>query len=163
MMPAFEDYMEADSVYIFVDMVTKEYESYYNVTLGDLTPVYSGNEVYEGYDYSSDYGGYSGSVGSGDLDAFFNVILTVFIIAVVATGIAAGTVWSAYHKHAKISAVAYLKQDSVNIYNRSDRFVREYTTRTPRSNGSSGGGGGGGRSFHSGGGHHGGGSGRGRR
>jgi uncharacterized membrane protein YgcG len=68
-------------------------------------------------------------------------------------------IWQRYKKHAKVSAVHYLDKNSVNIYNRSDRFVREFTTRTVHSDSSSSGGGG--RSH--GGGHHGGGGSRGRR
>ncbi|MDR0904523.1 MAG: TPM domain-containing protein [Ruminococcus sp.] len=79
------------------------------------------------------------------------------IAAIAAAAITAGVVWHRYHKHAKISATAYLNKGSINIYNRSDRFVREYTTRTRNSSDSSGGGG------HHGGGSHGGGGGRGSR
>jgi hypothetical protein len=70
-------------------------------------------------------------------------------------------IWERYKKHAKVSAVHYLDKNTVNIYSRSDRFVREYTTRTVHSDDSSGGGGHGGRSH--GGGSHGGGGSRGRR
>jgi uncharacterized protein len=80
------------------------------------------------------------------------------IAAIIAVAVTAGIVWSRYHAHPKISAAAYLNRGSVNFYNRSDRFVREYTTRTRNSSSSSGRGGG-----HHGGGHHGGGGGRGHR
>jgi uncharacterized membrane protein YgcG len=71
-------------------------------------------------------------------------------------------IWERYKKHAKVSAVHYLDKNTVNIYSRSDRFVREYTTRTVHSDSSSGGGGGRGGRSHGGGSHGGGGS-RGRR
>jgi uncharacterized membrane protein YgcG len=84
--------------------------------------------------------------------------LVFFAFAVAAAIITGSVIWQRYNKHPKISAVAYLNQNTVNIYTRSDRFVREYTTRTRRSNSTGGGGGG-----HHGGGHHGGGGSRGHR
>lgn len=133
----FEDYREADSVYTFLEMVTTRYRD----PTGSLSS------------YSS---------SSFDVDAAFETLGFLVVVALIATGIAAITVWNRYHKHAKINAAAYLKQGSINIYNRSDRFIRQYTTRTRRSDNSSGGSHGG-HSHHSGGHRHGGGGVRGRR
>ncbi|MDR0974556.1 MAG: TPM domain-containing protein [Ruminococcus sp.] len=97
--------------------------------------------------------------GSAPRNINTNIALTFLIAAAVLTIISGAVVWNRYHAHPKISATAYLNHSSLNIYSRSDRFIREFTTRTSNSSSSSGGG----SRHHSGGGHHGGGGGRGHR
>jgi uncharacterized membrane protein YgcG len=126
-------------------------------------------------DYSSDYTDYEYTIFD-EIGFFFNGIayaiedffyfdhinldtLVVFAVFGLVGGIITfSVIWNRYKKHAKVSAVHYLDKNSVNIYTRSDRFVREFTTRTVHESSSSSGGGG-----SHGGGHHGGGGSRGRR
>lgn len=87
-----------------------------------------------------------------------------FIFGLVPAIIAIIVIVSRYKYHHAAPPNCYLNGNSINMYRRQDRFVREYTTRTriESSSGSSSGGGGGGGISH-GGSHHGGGGGGGRR
>ncbi|MDR0943261.1 MAG: hypothetical protein LBM41_01900 [Ruminococcus sp.] len=122
-----------------------------------LDDIYSGENTYESKDYDfvnhSQYD--SRYANSMDLE----VLGFGIVFAIISGLITFGVIWSRYHQHSKPTAALYLDTDSINIYNRSDVFVREYTTRTYHSSGGSGGGGGG----RHGGGHHGGGGSRGHR
>ncbi|MDR0987689.1 MAG: TPM domain-containing protein [Ruminococcus sp.] len=138
--PSFEDYDERMTVLTFLS----DCQIYYEGETLDSYKI-SGSSDYTDY-------GYISSSREINTDAAF----AFFIIAIIATVVTALVVWNRYHKHSKISAAAYLNKSSLNIYNRSDRFVRETTTKTRNSSDS------GGSSSH-GGGHHGGGGSRGHR
>ncbi|MBP1559788.1 MAG: TPM domain-containing protein [Oscillospiraceae bacterium] len=68
-----------------------------------------------------------------------------FAAAIIAGGVAAaigiGIVLSRYKLHHTPTANCYLNSNSINMYRETDRFVREYTTRTRINDSSSGGGG----------------------
>lgn len=90
------------------------------------------------------------------------MLLAGMATGAVAAAIGIAIVLSRYKFHHAPTANCYLNSNTINIYRRQDRFVREYTTRT-RIDSDSGGssGGGGGHSF--GGSSHGGGGSGGRR
>lgn len=96
---------------------------------------------------------------SSDYDFNFAVI---FVAGGIAAAIGIAIVFSRYKFHYSPSANCYLNRNTINMYRREDRFIREYTTRT-RINSSSGGGSHGGSSHRSGGRSHGGGGRGGRR
>lgn len=129
------------------DMVEELYQNYDDV--GSLEALYNNLEAY--YDagpyYTSSfiYGKSIFSVG-----AFFLCGLIAAIIAIV-------SVISSYKFKYTPSANAYLDGSKTNFYRRSDRFIREFTTKTKIESSSGGGGG------SSGGGHRTGGSSRGGR
>ncbi|MDE7289102.1 MAG: TPM domain-containing protein [Oscillospiraceae bacterium] len=89
------------------------------------------------------------------------IFLSGIVTGMIAAAIGIGIVLSRYKFHHAPTANCYLNSNTINIYRRQDRFVREYTTRTRIDSGGSGsshsGGGGGGHSFggssHGGGGH----------
>ena len=87
-------------------------------------------------------------------------MLLALIAGLIAAGIAILIVYNRYKFHYAPSANHYLNKDKVRFYNRQDRFIREFTTRTRIDSGGSSGG----KSHGSSGGHHhGGGSRSGRR
>jgi uncharacterized membrane protein YgcG len=117
-----------------------------------LDGIYSGEETYESgsYDFVNDSQYDSRYAHEPDL----GVLGFGIVVAIIGAAVTFGAVWQRYYVHGKVTATLYLDTDSINIYNRSDVFVRQYTTTTYHSSG--GGGGGGGR--HGGGSHRGGGS-----
>lgn len=126
------DYDDVGNLETFYNYVEKYY---------DAGPFESANEPY----YSS--------------SKKFNVLLAM-IAGLIAAGIAILIVYNRYKFHYAPSANHYLNNDKVRFYNRQDRFIREFTTRTRIDSGGSSGG----RSHGSSGGHHhGGGSRSGRR
>ena len=100
-----------------------------------------------------------GSSYYGSLNSEY--IFPAVICALLAAVICIIVVFTRYRKYEKVSAVSYIRDGSVNITGRSDRFVREYLIRTD--NGPNGGRGGHGGGYHGGGGGHHGGGGRGGR
>ena len=137
----YQDYDDVGNLETFYNYLVKYYDAgpYTNDPDYDPNNSYYTNTV----DYSS---GSSFSFGGAMLCGFIAAIITVAVVV------------SNYKFHYKPSANAYLDSSKVNFYRRSDRFVREFTTRTKIESSSSGGGG---RS--SGGGHRTGGSSRGGR
>lgn len=92
----------------------------------------------------------------------FVILLSSVITGGIAAAIGIAIVLSRYKFHHSPTANCYLNSNTINVYRRQDRFVREYTTRTRIDTDSGGsGGGGGGHSF--GGSSHGGGGSGGRR
>lgn len=93
-----------------------------------------------------------------DKEFNFTALLAGVIAGAVAAAIGIAIVISRYKFHHAPTANCYLNSNTINMYRRQDRFVREYTTRTridSDSGGSSHGGGGGhshGGSSHGGGG-----------
>ena len=85
------------------------------------------------------------------------MLLAGMATGAIAAAIGIAIVLSRYKFHHAPTANCYLNSNTINIYRRQDRFVREYTTRT-RIDSDSGGSGGGGHS-HGGSSHGGGGSG----
>lgn len=138
------------------DACEEKYQDYDDV--GNLETFYYYLEHY----YNSSTVGYDSEIGAKGIFLDFN--FTAFFAAVIAGAVAAAIgiaiVLSRYKFHHAPTANCYLNSNTINMYRRQDRFVREYTTRTRIDSGS--GGGGGGRSSH-GGSHHGGGSRGGRR
>ncbi|MDR0947851.1 MAG: TPM domain-containing protein [Ruminococcus sp.] len=67
-----------------------------------------------------------------------------FLIGAVIAGIGIIIIVARYKTHPKISASAYLDNNNVNFYRRSDVYLRTDTTRVPISSGGGGGGHGGG-------------------
>ncbi len=62
-----------------------------------------------------------------------------FIAGIIGAAISVGIVLARYKNHLSPSANIYLNRSSVNMYNNSDYFVREFTTRTRIDSSSSGG------------------------
>lgn len=140
------------------DECEEKYQNYDDV--GNLETFY----YYLEYYYNSGMVEYDSEIGAKGI--FFNLNLTMFISAIV-TGIIAAAigiaiVLSRYKFHHVPTANCYLNSNTINMYRRQDRFVREYTTRT-RIDSDGGGSGGGGGSRSHGGSSHGGGSRGGRR
>lgn len=79
-------------------------------------------------------------------------IVTGIVISLIATIIIFFCVKSHYKFKSAPSGLAYLRNDQVQMGQRSDIFIRKYQTRTRRSSGGSGGGGGGGGTSSGGGG-----------
>lgn len=141
----------------------KEYFDYDDV--GNLETFYYYLEYYYNsgtVEYDSNIGAKgSGFVPKDGIKVEYNV--TMLFAGMVTGGIAAAIgiaiVLSRYKFHHAPMANCYLNSNTINIYRRQDRFVREYTTRTRinSDSGGSGGGGGGGHSHggssHGGGGH----------
>ena len=137
------DYDDVGNLETFYDYLVKYYDAgpYKNDANYDPNDPYYTNTV--------DYDNGDSSIFS--VGAFFLCGLIAAIIAIV-------SVISSYKFKYTPSANAYLDGSKTNFYRRSDRFIREFTTRTKIESSS---GGGGGRS--SGGGHRTGGSSRGGR
>lgn len=140
----------------------KEYFAYDDV--GNLETFY----YYLEYYYNQGTVAYDSNVGAkgssfvpseGVVESYDVTMLFAGMIAgAVAAAIGIAIVLSRYKFHHAPTANCYLNSNTINIYRRQDRFVREYTTRTRIDSGGSGSsGGGGGHSFggssHGGGGH----------
>lgn len=136
-----------------------KYKKYDDV--GNLETFY----YYLEYYYNNGTVEYDSEIGSKGI--FFDFDFTIFLASMIAGAIAAAIgiaiVLSRYKFHHAPTANCYLNSNTINMYRRQDRFVREYTTRTRIDSGGSGGGGHSGGSSHHGGIHHGGGSRGGRR
>ena len=146
----------------------EEYFAYDDV--GNLETFY----YYLEYYYNSGTVAYDSNVGAKD-ESFvpkdgivkeYNItmLLAGMTTGAIAAAIGIAVVLSRYKFHHAPTANCYLNSNTINIYRRQERFVREYTTRTRIDSGGSGsssGGGGGGHSF--GGSSHGGGGSGGRR
>ncbi|MCM1329306.1 MAG: TPM domain-containing protein [Ruminococcus sp.] len=91
------------------------------------------------------------------------MFLSGIIAGIAAAAIGIGIVLSRYKFHHAPTANCYLNSNTINMYRRQDRFVREYTTRTRIDSDSGGGGGHSGGGHSHGGSHHGGGGHGGRR
>lgn len=101
-----------------------------------------------------------GISGSYDVTMLIGGMFAGIIAAIIGIAIVLGR----YKMHHAPTANCYLNGNNINFYNRTDRFVREYTTRTRIDTDSGGGGGGhGGGGISHGGSHHGGGGHGGRR
>ena len=154
------NYFNASRLDTMQDECERKYKNYDDV--GNLETFY----YYLEYYYNSGTVEYDSEISS--MGIFFNFNFTVFFAAITAGVIAAAIgiaiVLSRYKFHHAPTANCYLNSNTINIYRRQDRFVREYTTRTRIDSNSGGGhsGGGGGGSSH-GGISHGGGSRGGRR
>lgn len=144
----------------------KEYFAYDDV--GNLETFY----YYLEYYYNSgtvEYDSNVGAKGSNFVPSkgikteynYFTMLLSGIIAGAIAAGTGIAIVLSRYKFHHAPTANCYLNSNTINMYRREDRFVREYTTRTRIDSGGSSSGGGGGHSF--GGSHHGGGGHGGRR
>lgn len=129
-------------------------ETFYNY----LVKYYDAGPYTNDFDYNPNDSYYQNTVDYSDDGVKFSFGIA-FICGLIGAGITVAVVLSNYKFHHKPSANAYLDRGKVNFYRRSDRFVREFTTRTKIE--SSSGGSRGGRS--SGGGHRTGGSSRGGR
>lgn len=139
----------------------KEYFAYDDV--GNLEKFYYYLEYY--YNQGTvEYDSNIGAKGSGFVPADgiakeydLTMLLAGMITGAAAAGIGIAIVLSRYKFHHAPTANCYLNSNTINMYRRQDRFVREYTTRTRIDSGGSSGGGGGGHSFggssHGGGGH----------
>lgn len=93
----------------------------------------------------------------------FKVLFAFIATGVIAAAVSVSIVLSRYKFHHAPTANCYLNSNTVNIYRRQDRFVREYTTRTRIDSGGSSGGGRSSRGHSHGGSRHGGGGHGGRR
>lgn len=92
------------------------------------------------------------------LASWGTIILVSILLGLAAGCIAFFTIKRSYRFKSPGSMQHYLEQGNVHYSNRTDRFLRQYRTRTKIESSSGGGGGGGGSSHHSsGGGSHGGG------
>lgn len=136
----YKDYDDVGNLETFYNYLVK----YYDAGPYENDPDYDPDNSY--YANTVDYNDSSFHLGSAAICALICAIITV--VAVV----------NSYKFHHAPSANTYLDKSKVNFYRRSDRFVREFTTRTKIESSS---GGSGGRS--SGGGHRTGGSSRGGR
>ncbi|MDE6594629.1 MAG: TPM domain-containing protein [Oscillospiraceae bacterium] len=149
----------------------EEYFAYDDV--GNLETFYYYLEYYYNQgavDYDSNVGAKSSGfvpkdgIPKDSMSKEFNatIFLSGIVTGMIAAAIGIAIVLSRYKFHHAPTANCYLNSNTINIYRRQDRFVREYTTRT-RIDSDSGGssGGGGGHSF--GGSSHGGGGSGGRR
>lgn len=146
-----------------IDACNDKYFDYDDV--GHLETFY----YYMEYYYNKGTVKYDGNIGpkgedfvpSMGIEKEFNFM--AFFVAVITGAIAAGIgvaiVISRYKFHHVPTANCYLNSNTINMYRRQDRFVREYTTRTRIDSGGSGGHGGGGSHSHGGSSHGGGGSG----
>lgn len=112
------------------------------------------------YDYVIKYYDAGPISSESGLSRKFSVQIAV-IVGLAAAAIGVAVVISRYKFHYKPSANSYLDRGKINFYRRSDRFVRQFTTRARID--SDGGGGRGGGHGSSGGHSHGGGGGGGRR
>lgn len=139
------EYFDDKRVRDMSDTCEKYYYDYDDV--GNL------NAFYDKVEYYYDKGQFSK----------FNFSFGAAVIAgLIAAAIGVGVVWSRYKFHYQPTANNYLDGSKINFYRRTDRFVREFTTKAKIE--SSSGGGGGGHSHGSSGGHsHGGGGHGGRR
>lgn len=145
----------------------KEYFAYDDV--GNLETFYYYLEYYYNQGtvaYDSNVGAKGSSfVPKDGIVKEYNItmLLAGMTTGVIAAAIGIAIVLSRYKFHHAPTANCYLNSNTINIYRRQDRFVREYTTRTriDSDSGGSSGGGGGGHSF--GGSSHGGGGSGGRR
>lgn len=150
-------------------MITECNKKYFDYDdVGHLETFYYYLEYYYGQgtvEYDSNVGAKgSGFVPSMGIKEEYNLtmLLAGIITGAVAAGIGIAIVLSRYKFHHAPTANCYLNSNTINMYRRQDRFVREYTTRTRIDSDSGGsGGGGGGHSF--GGSSHGGGGSGGRR
>ena len=75
-----------------------------------------------------------------DVTIDLTMIFGGFIAGLIGAAISVGIVLARYKTHRAPSANSYLNRSSVNMYNKQDYFVREYTTRTRIESSSSGGG-----------------------
>lgn len=146
-----------------IDECEKKYFNYDDV--GNLEKFY----YYLEYYYNRGTVAYDGNVGAKgkdfvpsmgvDKEFDFEVFAAAVFTGIVAAAIGAAIVVSRYKFHHAPAPNCYLNGNSINMYNRRDVFVREYTTRTRINSDSSSGGrsGGGGHSHggssHGGGGH----------
>ena len=147
-------FKECQSRYMDYDDVGN-LETFYNYLVyyhDEGTVPYDSNMGAKGPGYKPSDSVNSFNFGVGLMVGFIPAALAIIIIV------------SRYKYHHAAPPNCYLNGNSINMYRRQDRFVREYTTRTriESSSGSSGGGGGGGGISH-GGSSHGGGGGGGRR
>lgn len=136
-----------------------KYKNYDDV--GNLETFY----YYLEYYYNHGTVAYDSEIAPKGAFFYFNysIFFAIMFAGTIAALISIAIVLSRYKFHHAPTANCYLNSNTINIYRREDRFVREYTTRTRIDSDSGGGGGhsGGGRSH--GGSHHGGGSRGGRR
>lgn len=91
------------------------------------------------------------------------MIFSGMVAGIIAAAIGIAIVLSRYKFHHAPTANCYLNSNTINMYRRQDRFVREYTTRTRIDSDSGGGGHSSGGGHSHGGSHHGGGGHGGRR
>lgn len=146
------------------DECERKYKKYDDV--GNLETFYYYLEYYYNsgtVEYDSNIGAKGSSFnGNGEANGYaITMLLAGMTTGVIAAAIGIAIVLSRYKFHHAPTANCYLNSNTINIYRRQDRFVREYTTRTRIDSDSGGSGGGGGRSH--GGISHGGGSRGGRR
>lgn len=120
---------------------------------GQGTVPYDSNVGSKGKDYVP--------VSADDIAMKYTMILSGIVAGIIAAAIGIAIVLNRYKFHHAPTANCYLNSNTINIYRRQDRFVREYTTRTRIESDSGGSSGGGGHSF--GGSSHGGGGSGGRR
>lgn len=119
------------------------------------------NAFYDKVEYYYDKGPFTSDGSAESAKIRFNFGAAA-IVGLIAAAIGVGVVWSRYKFHYQPTANNYLDGSRINFYRRTDRFVREFTTKA-KIESSSGGGGGGGSHGSSGGHSHGGGGGGGRR
>lgn len=121
----YQDYDDVGNLETFYNYLVKYYDAgpYTNDANYDPDDSYYNNTV----DYSDS--GSSFSFGMAFICGLIGAVITVIVV------------FSNYKFHHKPSANAYLDNGKVNFYRRSDRFVREFTTRTKIESSSSGGGG----------------------
>lgn len=149
-----------------IDACNKKYFAYDDV--GHLETFYYYLEYY--YNQGTvPYDSNIGAKGSGFVPKdgandgyYFTMLFAGMITGTFAAAIGIAIVLSRYKFHHAPTANCYLNSNTINIYRRQDRFVREFTTRTRIDSDSGGGHSGGGGHSH-GGSHHGGGGSGGRR
>lgn len=149
-----------------IDACEDEYFDYDDV--GNLEKFYYYLEYYYNQGtvaYDSDIGAKGESFVPKDgisIEYNMTMLLSGMAAGAIAAAIGIAIVLSRYKFHHAPTANCYLNSNTINMYRRQDRFVREYTTRTRIDSGGSGGGGHSGGHSH-GGSHHGGGGHGGRR
>lgn len=98
------------------------------------------NEFYDKVEYYYDKGPFTndGPMEGSGLRFSFSAAA---IVGLIAAAIGVGVVWSRYKFHYQPTANNYLNGSRINFYRRTDRFVREFTTKTRIESNSGGGGG----------------------
>ncbi|MBQ8786683.1 MAG: TPM domain-containing protein [Oscillospiraceae bacterium] len=125
------DYKDVENLEFFYHYL----EYYYNEGTVEYDPTIGalGDDFEDAIEYYDD-----------DVHLDLTVIFGGFIMGVIGAVISISIVLVRYKTHQSPSANAYLNRTTIDMYNKQDYFVREYTTRTRIESSSSGGSRGGG-------------------
>lgn len=140
------NYINTSRLDTMQDECEKKYKNYDDV--GNLETFYYYLEYYYNsgtIEYDSEIGAKGSGFASSDNIYDVTMLFAGMIAGAVAAAIGIAIVLSRYKFHHAPTANCYLNSNTINMYRRQDRFVREYTTRTridSDSGGSSSGGGG---------------------